>query len=90
MKRIRFTRVQDIEYIEDLNIYSLIIDNCNYVLLGGDFIAKGCITYLRPLDKVRENWFNADYSKSRKDVVFYMDNRNVKLYERIKKQYESR
>lgn len=36
------------------------------------------MNYLRPYEKVKENWGNLEkYSRSRRDVVFYMDNRAV-------------
>lgn len=76
MRKIRFTRVNDIRIDEDLNIGVLEIEGKEYVILGGEFTDSGVINYLRPYEKVKENWGNLEkYSRSRRDVVFYMDNR---------------
>ena len=78
MRRVRFTRVNDIRLDEDLNIGVLEIEGKEYVILGGEFNASGVMNYLRPYEKVKENWGNLEkYSRSRRDVVFYMDNRAV-------------
>lgn len=78
MRKVRFTRVNDIRIDENLNIGVLEIEGAEYVILGGEFTASGVINYLRPYEKVKENWGNLEkYSRSRRDVVFYMDNRAV-------------
>lgn len=77
MRKVRFTRVNDIRIDEDLNVGVLEIEGKEYILLGGEFIASGVINYLRPYEKVKGNWYNEDYARSRRDVVFYMDNRAV-------------
>lgn len=78
MRKVRFTRVEDIRIDEQLNIGVLEIEGKEYVLLGGEFTASGVINYLRPYEKVKENWGNLEkYSRSRRDVVFCMDNRTV-------------
>lgn len=77
MKKVRFTRVNDIRIDEDLNIGVLEIEGAEYVILGGEFTASGVMNYLRPYEKVKENWHSEDYARSRRDVVFYMDNRAV-------------
>ena len=78
MKKVRFTRVSNIRIDEDLNIGVLEIEGKEYVVLGGEFAASGVMNYLRPYEKVKENWDNLEkYSRSRRDVVFYMDNRAV-------------
>lgn len=78
MRRVRFTRVNDIRIDEDLNIGVLEIEGKEYVILGGEFTASGVMNYLRPYEKVKENWKDLEhYSRTRRDVVFYMDNRAV-------------
>lgn len=78
MRKVRFTRVNDIRIDEDLNVCVLEIEGKYYVLLGGEFTASGVVNFLRPYEKVKENWNNLeDYSRSRRDVVFCMDNRGV-------------
>lgn len=77
MRKVRFTRVNDIRIDEDLNVGVLEIEGKEYILLGGEFTASGVINYLRPYKKVKENWRNEDYARSRRDVVFYMNNRAV-------------
>ena len=53
------------------------IEGKEYIILGGEFTVSGVMNYLRPYEKVKENWHNEDYARSRRDVVFYMDNRAV-------------
>ncbi len=78
MRKVRFTRVNDIRIDEQLNVGVLEIEGKEYILLGGEFTASGVMNYLRPYEKVKENWGNLEkYSRSRRDVVFYMDNRAV-------------
>ena len=77
MRKVRFTRVDDIRIDEDLNVGVLEIEGKEYIILGGEFTPSGVMNYLRPYEKVKENWYNEDYAKSRRDVVFYMDNRAV-------------
>lgn len=78
MRKVRFTRVNDIRIDEQLNICVIEIEGADYVILGGEFTVSGVMNYLRPYEKVKENWGNLEkYSRSRRDVVFYMDNRAV-------------
>lgn len=78
MRKVRFTRVNDIRIDENLNIGVLEIEGAEYVILGGEFTASGVMNYLRPFEKVKENWEDLEhYARSRRDVVFYMDNRAV-------------
>ena len=81
MRKVRFTRVNDVNDIridEQLNVGVIEIEGAEYVLLGGEFTASGVMNYLRPYEKVKENWNDLEaYSRSRRDVVFYMDNRAV-------------
>lgn len=86
MKKVRFTRVNDIRIDENLNIGVLEIEGAEYVILGGEFTASGVINYLRPYEKVEENWHNEDYARSRRDAVFYMDNRAVLKCQEYKRQ----
>lgn len=75
MKKVRFTRVNDIRVDENLNIGVLEIEGAEYVILGGEFTASGVMNYLRPFEKVKENWEDLEhYARSRRDAVFYMDN----------------
>lgn len=77
IRKIRFTRVNDIRIDEQLNVGVIEIEGKEYVLLGGEFTASGVVNFLRPYEKVKENWNNEDYTRSRRDVVFYMDDRAV-------------
>ena len=78
MRKVRFTRVGDIRIDEQLNVGVLEIEGKEYVILGGEFTASGVMNFLRPFDKVIENWEDLEhYARSRRDVVFYMDNRAV-------------
>lgn len=77
MRKVRFTKVNDIRIDEQLNVGVLEIEGAEYIILGGEFTASGVVNYLRPYEKVKENWNNKDYARSRRDVVFYMDNRVV-------------
>lgn len=74
MRKVRFTRVNDIRLDEQLNVGVLEIEGKEYILLGGEFTASGVMNYLRPYEKVKENWHNEDYARSKRDVIFYMDN----------------
>ena len=87
MRKVRFTRVNDIRIDEDLNIGVLEIEGAEYVLLGGEFTASGVMNYLRPYEKVKENWEDLEhYARSRRDVVFYMDNRAMLSCEKYERQ----
>ena len=86
MRKVRFTRVNDIRIDEQLNVGILEIEGKEYILLGGEFTASGVINYLRPYEKVKENWYNEDYARSRRDVVFCMDNRAVIECQEYEKQ----
>lgn len=86
MRKVRFTRVKDIRIDEDLNVGVLEIEGAEYILLGGEFTASGVRNYLRPYEKVKENWHNEDYARSRRDVVFYMDNRAMLSCEKYERQ----
>lgn len=86
MRKIRFTRVNDIRNDEQLNVGVLEIEGKEYVLLGGEFTASGVMNYLRPYEKVKENWNNENYARSRRDVVFYMDNRAMLSCEKYERQ----
>lgn len=77
MRKVRFTRVNDIRIDENLNIGVLEIEGKDYVILGGEFTASGVMNYLRPFEKVKENWNNKEYARSRRDVALYMDSRAV-------------
>lgn len=77
MRKIRFTRIDDIRIDEQLNIGVIEIEGAEYVILGGEFTASGVMNFLRPYEKVKENLNNENYARSRRDVVFYMDNRAV-------------
>ena len=77
MRKVRFTRVDNIKIDEQLNIGVLKIEGKDYVLLGGEFTSSGVMNFLRPYKKVKENWNNKEYARSRSDVVLYMDNREV-------------
>lgn len=54
MRKVRFTRVNDIRIDEDLNVGVLEIEGKEYVILGGEFTASGVENYLRPYEKVKE------------------------------------
>ena len=75
MRKIRFTRVEDIRIDEQLNVGVYKIEGAEYVLLGGEFTAGGVMNYLRPYNKAKENWNNIEYACGRQDVKLYMDNR---------------
>lgn len=55
MRKVRFTRVNDIKIDEQLNVGVLEIEGKEYILLGGEFTASGAVNYLRPYEKVKEN-----------------------------------
>ena len=87
MRKVRFTRVEDIRIDEQLNVAVLKIEGEEYVLLGGEFTASCVMNFLRPYEKVKENWNNLEsYSRSRRDVVFYMDNRAMLSCEKYERQ----
>lgn len=77
MRKVRFTRINNIKIDEGLNVGVIEIEGKEYIFLGGEFTASGVVNYLRPYEKVKENWHNKDYARSRRDVAFYMDNRAV-------------
>lgn len=79
MKKIGYANVSSIIIDSEKDIGVFEIGGIDYVFLGGEFTDSGVRNYLRPLDKVKENWNNGDYAKSRRDVEFYMDNRNVSM-----------
>lgn len=86
MRKVRFTRISNIRINETLNIGVLEIEGKDYVLLGGEFTASGAMNFLRPYEKVKENWNNEEYARSRRDVVFYMDNRAMLSCEKYERQ----
>lgn len=51
MRKVRFTRVNDIRIDEELNVGVLEIEGAEYILLGGEFTASGVRNYLRPYKK---------------------------------------
>lgn len=77
MKKVSYSKISNIRIDEHLNVGVLEVEGKEYVLLGGEFTASGVMNFLRPYEKVKENWHNEDYARSRRDVVFCMDNRAV-------------
>lgn len=86
MRKVRFTRVDDIRIDEDLNVGVLEIEGKEYIILGGEFTASGVMNYLRPYEKVKENWGDESYARSRRDVELYMDNRAMLYCEKYERQ----
>ena len=79
MKKIGFANISEIGIDTEKDIGTYEIGGTKYVILGGEFTAHGVRNYLRPLNKVKENWHDEDYAKSKRDVVFCMDNKNVSM-----------
>lgn len=80
MKKIGYANVSEISIDNELDIGVYTIGGVGYVILGGEFTASGVKNYLRPLDKVKKNWNDLEnYSRTRRDVVFCMDNKNVSM-----------
>lgn len=84
MRKIGFANISEFGIDEEFDIGVYTMGGIEYAFLGGEFCAEGVRNYLRPLDKVKENlrvkknWYSDDYSRNRRDVVYYMDNRNVR------------
>lgn len=81
MRKITFNKVGKIGFNWELNTPVFLINGHDLVLCGGEFTASGVRTFLRPLDKVLENKDNEDYSRSRADVVYYIDNKEKRFFE---------
>lgn len=81
MRKITFNKVGKIAFNWELNTPVFSINGHDLVLCGGEFTAGGVRTFLRPLDKVLENKDNEDYSRSRADVVYYIDNKEKRFFE---------
>lgn len=77
MRKVGYANISEVRIDDELNIGVYTIGGVDYAILGGEFTASGVRNYLRPLDKVKENWDDSDYARSRSDVDFYMDNRSV-------------
>lgn len=70
-----------IDFLEGLNLWRLNYEG------SGEFTASGVMNYLRPYEKVKENWEDLEhYARSRRDVVFYMDNRAMLSCEKYERQ----
>ena len=94
MRKVRFTRVDDIRIDEDLEVAVIKIEDEEFILLGGEHTAGGVRNYLRPYKEVKENWNNLhDVCMSRSNVKYYMDNvavLRVSKYTRELKEYENK
>ena len=83
MKKIKFENVSEFSIDDEFDIGVFDIGGVEYAFLGGEFWADGVRNFLRPLDNVKENlrtkkdWYSDSYERSRNDVVYYMDNRNM-------------
>lgn len=83
MEKLGFTNVNSFSIDEEFDIGVYTIGDADYAFLGGAFCAEGVRNYLRPLDKVKEtlrakkDWHSNRYERSRNDVIYYMDNRNM-------------
>jgi hypothetical protein len=78
MKKIGFANIGAIRLEDRMDIGVYEIGGVDYVILGGEFSTEGVRNYLRPYDKVVENLSDLQhYSRTRKDVEFYMDNKSV-------------
>lgn len=86
MKEIKFRKINNIRLDEKHDVGVLEINGGEFVQCGGDVTARGIVSFIRPYDKVKENWHNEDYARSRRDVVFYMDNRAVLSCEKYERQ----
>ena len=81
MRKITFNKVGKIAYNQELKTAVFSINGYDLVLCGGEFTASGVRTFLRPIEKVLENKNNENYSKSRADVVYYIDNKEKRFFE---------
>ena len=84
MKKVGFSNVSGFSIDEEFDIGVFNIGGVEYILLGGEFTASGVRNYLRPLDKVKENWKDLEhYSRTRCDVELYMDNKSMLKCEKV-------
>ena len=99
MKKISYSNVSEFSIDEEFDIGVFNIRGVEYAFLGGELCADGVRNFLRPLDKVKENLrakkecYSNSSERSRNDVIYYMDNRNMhKCNEVIKdlRYYERR
>lgn len=79
MKEIKFRKVNSIRIDNEHDIGVYKINGAEFIILGGDFTARGVVNFLRPYDKAKDNLHNREYACSKRDVVYYMDNKNVSM-----------
>ena len=57
------------------------VNGIDLVMVGADYTFNGMKTYLRPLDKVLENQDDLCWSGGCEGAVYYVDNKNRKLFD---------
>ncbi len=77
MKEIKFRKVNGIRIDEEHDIGVFEINGAEFIILGGDFTARGIVNFLRPYDKAKDKLHNRKYARSKRDVVYYMDSENT-------------
>lgn len=79
MEKINFEQIDEINIddVIDIGVYN--IKGIDYIILGGELTARGCVNFLRPYDKAKDKLHNRQYACSKCDVVYYMDNENTSM-----------
>lgn len=83
MTHLKSKNVIGIAYSTKLDRELFLTENGYFVLSGGAFTSRGCITYLRLHSAVLENRDNLEaYERTKRDVVYYVYNKDIKEIEK--------
>lgn len=90
MRKVTFKKVEKIAFNRELkqlgfNSGVFTINGIDLVMVGADYTSNGMRTYLEPLDKVLENQDNLCWLSGSKGAVYYVDNKNRKLFDAYNK-----
>lgn len=86
MRKVTFKKVEKIAFKWELkqlgfNGGVFTINGIDLVMVGADYTSNGMRTYLKPLDEVLKNQDNLCWLASSWGAVYYVDNKNKKLFD---------
>lgn len=90
MRKVTFKKVEKIAFNWDLkqlgfNGGVFTINGMDLVMVGADYTPNGMITYLKPVDEVLKNQDDLCWLVGSKGAVYYVDNKNKKLFDAYNK-----
>lgn len=81
MRKVTFKKVEKIGFNGELHTPIFTISGIDLVMVGADYTSNGMRTYLKPLDKVLENKDDLCWLGGSEGAVYYVDNKNRKLFD---------